>query len=167
MTYIIHRWETPSVDCPASVCLRLESSPCHIVCVQNDPTSASVPEMSKWVVWLFGLQLPPETLPAFERQDTCKCVLMFTYMHTPVQAQEWAHTPIVRLWWSTDKHYPVFFNGYFQEFFRKVAIQKTYENVYNLWMEVGISSESRRWENSITYVWNCATQKARYVQAHC
>lgn len=82
MTYIIHGWETPSVDWPASICLKLESSLCHILCVKNDPTYTSASEMSKQVVQIFGLRLPSETFPPFERQDTCERVLLYTYMHT-------------------------------------------------------------------------------------
>lgn len=166
----MHGWETPSVGWPASICLKLESSLCHILCVQNDPTSTSVSEMSKWVVRIFGLQLPSQTFPPFERQDTCTQIC--THTHTQAQERVLMHTHLVWLWNSTALNTILYFQSIATPriYFKKVAIQKSYQNVFYHWMEVGISSESRRQENSITYRWNCSTQRTsmyRLIAKYC
>lgn len=84
--------------------------------------SGSQPEMSTGVAQIFGLQLPSETFPCFER---CKSVLMFTYTHMqPNTISQSMSIP--------------------GNSFKNITICTSYKN---LWKEVRISSESRRWEN--------------------
>lgn len=85
--------------------------------------SGSQPEMAKGVAQIFGLQLPSETFPCFERWD--KSVLMFTYAHMQPN--------------TISQSMPIPGNS-----FKNMTICKYYKN---LWKEVRISSESRRWEN--------------------
>lgn len=164
MTYIIHGWETPSADRPASVRLKLEGSLCHIRCVQNHPTSTSVAEMSERADGTFGLQLPSETFPLLESQDMCKCVLAYTYMNTHVQAQAQPtqHTQGC----AAPQPNTTLSAAVPRDALGQVALQKSYKNVISLWREVGISSESRTEENCYMQV-KLSTQRARYTQTRC
>lgn len=87
--------------------------------------SGSQPETPKGAAQTFALQLPSETFPHFERWDTCKSVLMFT--HAYIQPNTISQSRAIP-----------------GNSLKKLVICKSYKK---LWMEVRISSESRRWDN--------------------